>query len=722
MVAAVHVLEPGTRAGDAEILRHRVREWTMAAESVLHDLGVIHMLSSDSQGMGRIGEVVRRAFQCADAMKAQAGAEPGPADNERVLRYLAKVTINPAITHGLAADVGSLEVGKLADLALWAPELFAVRPELILKAGMPAWGSSGDGDGSTMMVEPVTVRPQFAASGSAPAQTSLAFLAGASMEAELPTRRRRARVHGCRDLTAADMVRNTRTGTVTVDADHARGAPGRRAAAGAAGGAAGLLRLLPAGLNGPPGVRFRMAVTESLPILHLSLITGGVLRDGAGGQLGRVDDVVVRLGADYPVVGGVLATVAGRRVFVPAEVVREIGHGYVELSEVKLDLRPFERRTRRRCCSSKIVLDRQLINVEGARLVRTNEMMLARVDGWYRVVGVDTGLRGLTRRVLPRRLAPRVQLGQFLDWASVEPFTGHVPTVRLRVPHPKLARLHPAQLADLVEAASHREGEEIMSALADEELEADVFEELDPQHQREFIVERTDAEVAGVLARMEFDDAVDMLGELDEERRRRILELLPPLQARRVRALAGYDPATAGGLMSPDFICLYATATKREAVERIKRDHVKANSVTSIFTMNLHRRLQGEIRLVDLIRAEDDAVLADLATVKPRVVTPDTEVEEIARLMTDYDLTIVAVTGAKGELMGVVTVDDVLELVLPRGWRRKFDLFGGESRYAQPMTATQIPVPVDGGPSIRRQGASRPADRRRRPPAPAPLA
>jgi CBS domain-containing protein len=420
-----------------------------------------------------------------------------------------------------------------------------------------------------------------------------------------------------------------------------------------------------------------MAATESLPILHLSLITGGVLRDGAGGQLGRVDDVVVRLGADYPVVSGVLATVAGRQVFVPADVVREIGHGYVELSEVRLDLRPFERRAEE-VLLKQDVLDRQLINVEGARLVRTNEIELARVDGWYRVVGVDTGLRGLTRRVLPRRFAGRVVPGQFLDWASVEPFTGHVPTVRLRVPHPKLARLHPAQLADLVEAASHREGEEIMSALADEELEADVFEELDTQHQREFIEERTDAEVAGVLARMESDDAVDMLGELVEERRRRILELLPPLQARRVRALAGYDPATAGGLMSPDFICLYATATKREAVERIRRDQVKANSVTSIFTMNLHRRLQGEIRLADLIRAEDDAVLADLATVKPRVVTPDTEVEEIARLMTDYDLTIVAVTGAKGELMGVVTVDDVLELVLPRGWRRKFDLFGGE--------------------------------------------
>src|SRR6185436_19061688 len=153
------------------------------------------------------------------------------------------------------------------------------------------------------------------------------------------------------------------------------------------------------------------------------------------------------------------------------------------------------------------VLDRQLINVDGARLVRANEIELARVEGWWRVVGVDTGPRGGVRRLLPRALAPRVAAGPFLDWASVEPFVGHVPSVRLRVPHPRLAKLHPAQLADLVEAASHREGEEIMQAVADEELEADVFEELDPQHQREFIEERTDAEVAGVLARMESDDA-----------------------------------------------------------------------------------------------------------------------------------------------------------------------------------------------------------------------
>lgn len=216
MVAAVHLLEPGARAGDAAILRARVRAWTMAAESALHDLGVIPILSSDSQGMGRIAETVRRAFQCAAAMKAQRGGG-GPDDNERVLRYLAKVTVNPAIAHGLAAHVGSLREGRLADLVVWRPDLFPVRPELVLKAGMPAWGASGAGGATTMMTEPVRVGPQIAATGAAPRQVSLAFLARAAMDADLPTTRERAQVSGCRALTAADMVRNSRTGRVLVD-------------------------------------------------------------------------------------------------------------------------------------------------------------------------------------------------------------------------------------------------------------------------------------------------------------------------------------------------------------------------------------------------------------------------------------------------------------------------------------------------------------------------
>jgi urease subunit alpha len=217
MVPAVHVLAPGRVHGDATIVRHRVRARTMAAEGLLHDLGVIAMLSSDSQGMGRVGEVVRRAFQNAAAMRALRGAGHGRADNERVLRHLAKVTINPAITHGLARHVGSLEPGKLADVVLWQPHTFGVRPELVLKAGVSVYGASGDGNASTGLAEPVLLRRQVGGGGAAPALLSLAFLARASLAAELPIARTRVAVEGCRDLTAADMVRHGRTGEVRVD-------------------------------------------------------------------------------------------------------------------------------------------------------------------------------------------------------------------------------------------------------------------------------------------------------------------------------------------------------------------------------------------------------------------------------------------------------------------------------------------------------------------------
>jgi len=421
-----------------------------------------------------------------------------------------------------------------------------------------------------------------------------------------------------------------------------------------------------------------VASRASLPVLHLSLVLGGALRDAQGLRLGKVEDLIVRLGADdYPPVTGLMADVAGRAVFVPADVVSEIAAGGATLSESTLSLQPFARRPQE-VLLKEDVLDHQLINVDGARLVRTNEIEIARFDGWYRVIGVDTGPRGLFRRVLPKRFAGTIEPGKILDWASVEPFTGHVPTVRLRIPHPKLGRLHPAQLADLVEAASHREGGEILDALrADAEREADVFEELDARHQVEFIEERSDEEAAQILARMESDDAADLVGELPEERREDILSLLPPAQSRRVRALLGYEPATAGGLMSPDFVCVFAQATQDEVLDRIARSTFSADALAWVFVMNQSKRLKGAIHLVDLLRADPARPLGEIAQPAQRLRT-DADLEETARLMTDYDLTVAPVVDDEERMIGVITVDDVLEVVLPRGWRRNFGMLADE--------------------------------------------
>ncbi len=419
---------------------------------------------------------------------------------------------------------------------------------------------------------------------------------------------------------------------------------------------------------------------EAPKILHLSHVVGGALRDSDRARLGKVDDLIVRLsGTGYPPITGFLVTVAGRQAYLPSERVADLAPGEAILSKATLDLRPFVRRPEEVLLKHD-VLDHQLINVEGARLVRANEVELARLEGWWRVVGVDTGPRGGLRRLLPHSLGRRIATGEFLDWASVEPFAGDVASVRLRVLHPRLAKLHPAQIADLVEAASHREGEEIIQAVGqdDRELEADVFEELDEQHQLEFIERRSDREVAAVISRMAPDDAADLTAELEEERRGIVLDLLPAHHQRKVRALLGYDPAEAGGLMSPDFVSVYRQATVGEVLERVRQSSLADELLSSIYVMDSGHRFLGAVPLATLVRSDSETGLSELDLQFIPRLTPEADFEEVARLMADYNLTAAPVVDSAERMIGVITVDDVLEVLLPKGWRRRFGLLGDE--------------------------------------------
>jgi hypothetical protein len=420
------------------------------------------------------------------------------------------------------------------------------------------------------------------------------------------------------------------------------------------------------------------APARTPPILHLSTLVGRPLRDSDGGRLGSVEDAIVRLGGiGYPPITGFLVKVAGRTSFLGIDRVSEIDAHGVVLRKAKLDLRRFERRPEE-VLLRRDVLDHQLINVDGARLVRANEIELADVAGSWRVVGVDTGARGGLRRLLPRPLGSRIATGDFLDWASVEPFVGHVPTVRLRIPHPKLAKLHPAQIADLVEAASRREGEEIIEAVGagDRELEADVFEELDEHHLRELLEDRSDEEVAQILARMAADDAADTLGELEEDRREPILALLPVSHRVKVRALLGYDPAEAGGLMSPEFVSLRATTSAGDALEAVRLSRISPDLLTAVFVCSADGSLEGSVPVTALLRAEPDRRLSALVKHELPTLRADAPFEEVARLMADYNLTCAPVVDEHERMLGIVTVDDVLEAMLPRGWRRRFGLLG----------------------------------------------
>ena len=411
--------------------------------------------------------------------------------------------------------------------------------------------------------------------------------------------------------------------------------------------------------------------------MHLSMILRSPLLDRAGERLGRVEDLIVRLAdGGYPPVTGLKARIGGRDLFVPTDRIATLEPGAVRLSGEKLSLGRFERRVGE-VLLNQDVLGRKLVNVEAdpPSLVTAHEIELACIDGWWRVVGVDHSSSAQLRRLLPRALKSMVSDRPFLDWTDLEPFVGHVPTARLRFSHRKLANLHPAEIADLVEAASHDEGEELIEAVGhDRELEADVFEELDEHHQLEFIRERPDTQVAAVIARMATDDAADLIVEIEQERRGRILALLPPAQRRQIEALLGYNPSTAGGLMSPDLISLAEDETVATAIERVRSSEIAPETLTTIYLSDAEGKLSGSVAVVTLLRAGTQTRLSTLAEHEPVSVHTDADLPEVARTMTDYNLVMLAVVDEQERVVGVVTVDDVLELTLPSGWRRRFGL------------------------------------------------
>lgn len=223
MLMVCHHLDPSI-AEDVAFAESRIRRETIAAEDILHDLGAFSMISSDSQAMGRVGEVITRTWQTADKMKQQRGPLPEDAignDNFRAKRYIAKYTINPAITHGISHEVGSIEVGKWADLVLWRPAFFGVKPTLILKGGAIASSLMGDANASIPTPQPVHYRPMFASYGGSRHATCLTFISQAAAEAGVPEalglKKQIAVVKGCRDVQKTDLIHNGYLPDIEVD-------------------------------------------------------------------------------------------------------------------------------------------------------------------------------------------------------------------------------------------------------------------------------------------------------------------------------------------------------------------------------------------------------------------------------------------------------------------------------------------------------------------------
>jgi CBS domain-containing protein len=407
--------------------------------------------------------------------------------------------------------------------------------------------------------------------------------------------------------------------------------------------------------------------------LHLSGLLRRPLTDRGGEPLGRLSDVIVRLrGADCPLVSGLVATVGGREVYVPIEQVSSFDGEVLKLTSARLDLRRFERRNGEVLLRAD-VLGHRLIDVRSAHLIRAADLELERRDGDWVLSGVDTHRRARRFLGLGGPAAREPAAHPFREWANFEPLIGHSGSALLRGPFARIRRLKPAQIADLIEDASKEEETEILGHVhADPELEADVFEELDEDLATRLLGARTDAEIAEVLARMHADDAADAIAELPQQRRQPVIDLLPPGQRAKVLTLMGFNPTSAGGLMGVDFLAVPARLSVREALDAVSQAaSLQPEALTSVHALDERGRLCGVAKLVSLVQADPADRLSDVYDDDPVRVGADTDVVDVAVLMSDYNLITIPVVDDSRTMIGLITVDDVLEATLPEDWRRR---------------------------------------------------
>ncbi|SPM42020.1 MgtE intracellular domain-contain protein [Mycobacterium numidiamassiliense] len=406
-----------------------------------------------------------------------------------------------------------------------------------------------------------------------------------------------------------------------------------------------------------------------LPVIHLSELLRAPVVARSGEDVGRVEDVIVQLrGADdYPAVTGIVAEVGGRKVFVGTGSIDQIAPDRIVLTKNKVDLRRFERRDGEVLLRAD-VLGHRLIDVAAVELVRAYDVELEDTGSGWVPARLDTRRPPLLFGLIKRSGGHAAR-----DWKSFEPLIGHAHTDAVRRLSGRFRGFKPAEIADLLEEADKAEGGEILDRVhSDPELEADVFEELEPEKASRILNGMPDNEVAALLGRMRADDAADAIADLRQSRRRRVLDLMPAAQRTKVITLMGFNPESAGGLMNVDFVSCAPTATAAEALALIAAAAtIQPEALIKVHVLDENKQLAGVVSVIELLHAEPTESVAALMDSDPVRVDADADLTDVALLMADFNLYSIPVVDDQDRVLGVVTVDDVLEATIPEDWRRR---------------------------------------------------
>lgn len=415
-------------------------------------------------------------------------------------------------------------------------------------------------------------------------------------------------------------------------------------------------------------------------MLYLSQIIGAPIIDSGNEKIATIKDVLVAYGSDdYPPVIGIIARLRRRDFFVSARNIAAIDEKGVQLSTAKLDLTPFERREGE-VMLAKDVLDNQLIDVDGKRVVRVNDVQLIDTGDRWRVSGADVSFQGFLRRLMPKGFYGTDKPVEVLDWADVGYLATDTATVtvQLKSSKDKLSRLHPVEIAQLAETLSPVHRTEVVESL-DDEIAADTLEEMSTEAQARILEEMDDERAADILEEMSPDDAADVLSELDGDRAQQLFDLMEDSEKADVAELMHFEHDTAGGLMTTEFVHVPQDLTVGETIIRLREMAETPNMIYYLYVVDQEDswKLVGLLSLRSLILADPRLKLSDVMRTEFRFAHPSDSALDAAQLISEYNLLALPVLDDEGDIAGIITVDDAMEVLLPKSLQRRLPrLFG----------------------------------------------
>jgi magnesium transporter len=412
-------------------------------------------------------------------------------------------------------------------------------------------------------------------------------------------------------------------------------------------------------------------------MLYLSQVLGRPILDLEGERVATLKDVIVRLGEDeHPPVAGFVARYRRRDFFLSRWRISHLGEDGVRLNSDILDLRPFTRREGE-VLLARDVLDKQLIDVDGKRVVRVNDVQIIEAANEWRVTGADVSLKGLWRRLAPSFLRSGRPV-EVIDWADVGYLGTDAATLQLKSSRGKLTRLHPVEIARLAEAFSYQQGAEIVESL-DDETAAETLEEMAAERQAQIIGDMDKERAADILERMSPDEAADVLGDLPEDKAEDLLNRMEDDEQLDVAELLHYEDDSAGGLMTTEFVTLPRDLTVGEALARLREMAETPNMIYYLYVVagDESWSLVGVIALRSLILSDPSAPLERVMRTDLQVAHVDDAAVDVAQKIAEYNLLALPVIDEAGDILGIVTFDDAIEILLPKDWRKRLPkLFG----------------------------------------------